>query len=96
VDSEAFADPVALGSSSSDVLPPIRVYAFHDFVLYLLLTLFIHSIEDFYDDKYDVSHVASIFYGNHLDSRTFVTRMSNVTIVITLRIFMLTIVNIYA
>jgi hypothetical protein len=28
---EAFADPVALGSSSSDILPPIHVYAFHDY-----------------------------------------------------------------
>ena len=78
VASEAFANPVALGSSSSDVLPQIRVYAFHDYVLCLLLTLFMHSIEDFYDDEYDVSHVASVFYGNHLDSRTFVMGMSNV------------------
>jgi hypothetical protein len=37
-----------------------------------------HSIEDFYDDEYNVSHVALVFYGNHLDSRTFVTEMSNV------------------
>jgi hypothetical protein len=51
VASEAFADPVALGSSSSDVLPPIHVYAFHNYVLCLLLTLFIHSFEDFYDDE---------------------------------------------
>jgi hypothetical protein len=78
VASDAFADPVALGSSSSGVLPPIHVYAFHDYVLCLLLTLFMHSIEDFYDYEYDVSHVASIFYCNHLDSRTFVTGMSNV------------------
>jgi hypothetical protein len=35
-----------------------------------------HSIEDFYDDEYDISHVA--FYGNHLDSCTFVMGMSNV------------------
>jgi hypothetical protein len=75
---EVFADPVALGSSSSDVLPPIRVYVFHDYVLYLLLTLFMHSIDYFYDDKYNVSHVALVFYGNHMDSRTFVTGMSNV------------------
>jgi hypothetical protein len=65
VASEAFANPVALGSSSSDVLPQIRVYAFHDYVLCLLLTLFIYS-KDFYDDEYDVSQVASVFYGNHL------------------------------
>ena len=43
---EAFADPVALGSSYIDVLTPIRVYGFHDYVL-CLLTLFMHSIEDF-------------------------------------------------
>jgi hypothetical protein len=30
---EAFAYLVALGSSSSDILPLIRVYAFHDYVL---------------------------------------------------------------
>jgi hypothetical protein len=78
VASEAFADPVALWSFSSDVLPPIRLYAFHDYVLCLLLTLFMYSIEDFYDDEYDVSHVASVFYGNHLNSHTFVTGISNV------------------
>jgi hypothetical protein len=72
-----FADPVALGPSSSDVLPPIRVYGLHDFVLCLLLILFMHSIEDFYDDEYDVFHVASVFYGNYLDSHTFITGMSN-------------------
>jgi hypothetical protein len=77
VASQAFAAPVALMSSSSDVLPPIRVYAFHDYVLCLLLTLFMHSIEDFYDNEYDISHVALIFYGNHLNSRTFVSGMSN-------------------
>jgi hypothetical protein len=75
---EGFADPLALGSSSSDVLPPIHVYAFHDYVLCLLLTLFMHSIEDFYDDEYDVYHVALVFYGNHLDSHTFVIGMPNV------------------
>jgi hypothetical protein len=75
VASEMFANPVALGSSSSVVLPPIRVYAFHD---YVVCTLFMHSIGNFYDDEYNVSHVASIFYGNHLNSRTFVTGMSNV------------------
>jgi hypothetical protein len=75
---EAFADLVALGLSSSDVLPPICVYTFHDYVLCLLLTLFMHSIEDFYDEEYDVSHVASVFYGNYLDSHTFVMGMSNV------------------
>jgi hypothetical protein len=37
-----------------------------------------HSIEEFYDEEYDVSHVASVFYGNHLDSCTFVMGMSNV------------------
>lgn len=42
VTSEAFTDPVVLGSSSSDILPLIRVYAFHNYVLYLLLTLFIY------------------------------------------------------
>jgi hypothetical protein len=68
---------VALGSSSSNVLSPIRVYGFHDYVLWLLLTLFMHYIEDFYDDEYDVFHVASVFYGNHLDSHTFITKMSN-------------------
>jgi hypothetical protein len=77
VASEVFADPVALGPSSSDVLPPIRVYGLHDFVLCLLLILFMHSIEDFYDDEYDVFHVASVFYGNYLDSHTFITGMSN-------------------
>ena len=41
-------------------------------------TIYAFSIEGFYDDEYDVSHVASGFYGNHLDSRTFVTGMSNV------------------
>jgi hypothetical protein len=61
VASEAFADPVALGSSSSDVLLSICVYVFHDYVLCLLFTLFMHSIDDFYDDEYDVSHVASVF-----------------------------------
>jgi hypothetical protein len=61
VASDAFVDPVALGSSSSDILPPIHVYAFHDYVLFLLLTLFMHSIEVFYDDEYDVTHVASVF-----------------------------------
>jgi hypothetical protein len=61
VASEAFADPKSLGSSSSDVIPPIYVYAFHDYVLCILLTLFIHSIEDFYYDEYDISHVASVF-----------------------------------
>jgi hypothetical protein len=40
-----------------------------------------HSFKDFYDDEYDVSHVTSVFYGNHMDSRTFVTGL---TIVITL------------
>jgi hypothetical protein len=63
---EAFADPIALRSSSSDVLPLIHVYAFHDYVLCLLLTLFMHSLKDFYDDEYDASHVALGFYGNHL------------------------------
>jgi hypothetical protein len=67
VASEAFIDPVALGSSSNDVLPPIRVYAFHDYVLCLLLTLFMHSVKYFCDDEHDVSHVASMFYDNHLD-----------------------------
>jgi hypothetical protein len=52
---------VALGPSSNDVLPLIHVYAFHDYVLYLLPTLFMHSIENFDDDEYDVSRVASIF-----------------------------------
>jgi hypothetical protein len=61
VASEAFADLVALGSSSSDILQLIRVYIFHDDVLCLLLTLFIYSIEYFYDDQYDVSHMASVF-----------------------------------
>jgi hypothetical protein len=61
VASKAFVDLVALGSSSTDVLPPIRVYAFHDYVLCLLLTLFMHSIDDFYDDELDISHVASFF-----------------------------------
>jgi hypothetical protein len=44
---EAFADPVALGSSSNDVLPLIHVYVFHDYVyayylhyLYILLRIF--------------------------------------------------------
>ena len=77
VASEAFIDPVALGSSASDLLPPTPVYAFYDYVLCLLLTLFMHSTEDFYDGEYNVSHVASVFYGNHLDSHTFVTGMSN-------------------
>jgi hypothetical protein len=47
VASKAFTDPMALGSSSSDVLPSTRVYAFHDYVLCLLLTLFMHFIVDF-------------------------------------------------
>jgi hypothetical protein len=39
-------------------LPPvtnylIHVYAIDDFVLCLLLTLFMHSSDDFYDDEYD-------------------------------------------
>jgi hypothetical protein len=59
--SETFADPVVLRSSSSDILPPIYVYALHDYVLCLQPTLFMHPIEDFYDDEYDVSHVASVF-----------------------------------
>jgi hypothetical protein len=53
VTSEMFADLLALGSSSSDVLLPIHVYVFHDYVLCLLLTLFMHSVEDFYDDEYE-------------------------------------------
>jgi hypothetical protein len=85
-----------LGSSSSDVLPPIHVYAFHDSVLCLLLTLFMYSIEDFYDDEYDISHVTSVFYGNHLNLCTFLTAMSNVISRLTLWIFVLTTVNIYA
>ena len=32
---------------------PIHVYAIDDYVLCLLLTLFMHSSDDFYDDKYD-------------------------------------------
>jgi hypothetical protein len=40
---------------------PIRVYAFHDCILCLLLTLSIYSIEYFYDDEYDVSHMAWFF-----------------------------------
>jgi hypothetical protein len=43
---------------SSSVNPSIRVYFFHDYVLWLLLTVFMHSIEDFYEDEYDVFHVA--------------------------------------
>jgi hypothetical protein len=61
VASEAFADPVALGLSSSDILQLIHVYIFHDDGLCLLLTLFMHSIEYFYVDEYVVSHMASIF-----------------------------------
>jgi hypothetical protein len=56
----------------------ISIYTFHDNVLCLLLTLLMHSSEEFYDEEYDVSHVASVFYGNHLDSCTFVMGMSNV------------------
>jgi hypothetical protein len=78
VASEAFADLVALGSSSSDVLLPIHVYVFHDYILCQLLTLFMHSIKDFYDDEYDVSHVASIFMVTTWIYNTFVTRMSYV------------------
>jgi hypothetical protein len=32
---------------------PIYVYAIDDYVLFLLLTLFMHSNDDFYDDEYD-------------------------------------------
>jgi hypothetical protein len=49
----------------------IHFYAFRDCVLCFLLTVFMHTIENFYDDEYDVSH--------HLDPRTFVTGISNVT-----------------
>jgi hypothetical protein len=57
---------------------PICIYIFHDCVVCLLFILFMYSIEDFYVDEYDISHMA-YFYGNHLDSRTFVVEMSNVT-----------------
>jgi hypothetical protein len=32
---------------------PIHVYAINDYVLCLLLTLFMHSSDVFYDDEYD-------------------------------------------
>jgi hypothetical protein len=32
---------------------PIHVYAIDNYVLCLLLTLFSHSSDDFYDDEYD-------------------------------------------
>jgi hypothetical protein len=32
---------------------PIHVYAVEDYVLWLLLTLFMHSSDNFYDDEYD-------------------------------------------
>jgi hypothetical protein len=53
--------PKAMISFDLACLKPIHVYAFHDYVLFLLLTLFMHSIEDFYDDEYDITHVASVF-----------------------------------
>jgi hypothetical protein len=48
VDFEASSGPVAQGRPPV-MTSSIRVYAFHYCVLCLLLTPFMHSIEDFYD-----------------------------------------------
>jgi hypothetical protein len=64
---------------SSVTSSPICVYAFHDCVLCLLLTLFMHSIGDFLWWWIRRLSCGLVFYGNYLDWRTFFMVMSNVT-----------------
>ena len=52
VASAASFDLAASGSSFGDELSD-HVYTIDDYVLCLLLTLFMHSSDDFYDDEYD-------------------------------------------
>lgn len=79
------SDPVASGESFGDDL--LRFVFMPFMIMFYVYYYTIHSFHwGFYDDKYDVSHVAWFFYGNHLNSRMLVSCYEDVTCDITLTI----------